>query len=280
MSNPASDRAGRGSYVTAQRDRFEHPLFAKEKFCRGYAWDWLVANAIWKREGHQTEINGKIVTLRRGQLTYAVRFLADKWGWSKSAVDRFLTRLKTEAMIETDTGTGQLIITICNYEKYQEQRDGSGTATEPLTGTAAGQQRDSSGTKKNQDNQDNQDNDDSGPDENWILNEGSDWLISRGFTKTQIPRLINDWLKAYPAKQVRDAIGKAQIAAAANPPAYIATALKNGPRSNLQQFPHQREQSKLDREKAKKEAERREIEQLRAKRKAVMAMSKEDGNVD
>lgn len=104
------------------------------------AWFWLVSRACWKPTPFN--INGKMVTLDRGQVCVSIRTLADEWGWSKSSVDRFITRLKTETMIETEAGQGRLIITICNYSKYQDreeaERDSSGTPT----GTAAGQQRD------------------------------------------------------------------------------------------------------------------------------------------
>ncbi|WP_417790682.1 hypothetical protein [Terasakiella pusilla] len=253
------------NFVLAQRDRFKHPLFRSEKLCRLAAWDWIVAHAVWRREGLRTDINGKTVLLERGQLSYSVRYLADAWNWSKSAVDRFLARLETETMIETATGTGQLVITVCNYDKYQDQKNIAGTATEPLTGTAAGQQRDSSGTNKNQDNQDNQENrerDARDENEAWVLEEGQAYLIAAGSPETQAPRLIDEWLKAYPAKQVRDAIAQAQIGAAGSPPAYIAKVLRNGQYSNLKQFPVNREQSR-------KEAEQAEIERIRAERAAL-----------
>lgn len=133
-------------HVRAQRDRFQHPLFAREKFCRGYAWDWLVAQAAW--QDTRIMVKGTVVALRRGQLSYSVRFLAERWGWSKSVVDRFLGQLKNETMIGTDTGTGQLIITICNYDKYQTAPDAGGTASGTPPGTGAGQERDRSGTNK------------------------------------------------------------------------------------------------------------------------------------
>lgn len=133
-------------YVRAQRARFAHPLFQASKrnpFCQGYAWDWLVANAAWK--DHQIRVGGKVVTIRRGQLCHSVRHLGEVWGWSKSAVDRFLLRLQTEEMIGTDAGTGQTIITICNYDKYQGRRDRSrdsaAEAKGDSSGTAAGQDR-------------------------------------------------------------------------------------------------------------------------------------------
>ncbi|PKR57492.1 hypothetical protein [Thalassospira lohafexi] len=147
-------------FVAGQRSRFEHPLFRATKtrpYCRGYAWDWIVAHAIWSPDGYDDDVGGRVVKLARGQLSYSIRFMAEKWGWSRTATERFIKRLETETMIRTATGTGQLVITVCNYDKYQAEQEESGTATGTATGTAAGQQRDSSGTKNNKDNKDNTD---------------------------------------------------------------------------------------------------------------------------
>ena len=115
-------------FLICQRDRFDHDLFRSEVWCSGYAWDWMVAQAAWKDTKH--DILGKSVMIRRGQFTATVRAMAERFHWSKSSVHRFLTRLQTETMIGTENGTrlgtGKLIITICNYEKYQDQAENSG----------------------------------------------------------------------------------------------------------------------------------------------------------
>jgi hypothetical protein len=149
----SEDEGGKMSgFVKAQRERFDHPLFAREKFCRGYAWDWMIASAAWGDT--RIDVKGQIVTLERGQLCYSVRFMAERFGWSKSAVDRFLTRLKSGTMIETATGTGQLVITICNYDKYQGYDLAAGTVSGTRAGTEAGQERDRSGTNKKNEKKD------------------------------------------------------------------------------------------------------------------------------
>jgi hypothetical protein len=126
------------------RGVFDHPLLArdvsKEPFSRAEAWLWLLAGAAWKDRRYSRA--GHVLTLRRGQLSHSLRYIASAWGWSKSATERFLGRLKTETMIETDTGTGALVITICNYDAYQRVSLPTGTQTGTDGGTAAGQQRD------------------------------------------------------------------------------------------------------------------------------------------
>lgn len=123
------------------RGVWDHPMFqSREPFTRREAWLWLVSEATWRRKA--VLVDGKRVVLERGQLAHSIRFLADKWGWSKSAVARFFDALRTDTMIDTQPGHGVSIITICKYNQYQRvslpDRDASGTET----GTQAGHERD------------------------------------------------------------------------------------------------------------------------------------------
>ena len=107
----------RGLFMV-DRDFFGHPSFADEPYTERLAFIWMIAEACHTAGAARTRKG--VVHLKRGQLTASTRFMAEKWGWNKAKVERFLRRLKTETMIETETGTGQLVITVCNYEKYQD----------------------------------------------------------------------------------------------------------------------------------------------------------------
>lgn len=95
----------------------DHPVFRGETFSRRDAWVWLIENAAWKATA--CNAGGKTVALRRGQLCHSYRHLADAWGWSLGAVQRYLTRLETDTMIERIADGGRMVITVCNYELYQ-----------------------------------------------------------------------------------------------------------------------------------------------------------------
>jgi hypothetical protein len=110
------------------------------------AWAWLVLKACWKPT--KFSVAGSTITVQRGQLCVSRSQLATAWGWSPSAVERFLARLQTEQMIGRETGQGRSIITICNYDKYQDIGNETGQATEQPTG----QQSDSDRTTKEQGN--------------------------------------------------------------------------------------------------------------------------------
>lgn len=169
------------------RGRFEHPLFEREKFCRGYAWDWLCDHAAFK--AMEVSPNGRTVKLERGQLCYSIRYLAKAWNWDKAAVDRFLRRLKSETLIDTRTETGQTIITICDYEYFSGEKETGETPTETPTETAARQQRDSSETNKKEGKQ----NDNISP---LTPHRGEDDLFSEpksNATSSRGTRLPEDW---------------------------------------------------------------------------------------
>lgn len=101
---------------------------------------FLIAEAAWKPT--TVRVGGVMVDLARGQCAHSVRYLAKRWAWSKSRVDRFLTRLKTGTLIGTAVGQGVTVITICKYDEYQIVWLPSGTASGTARGTRAGQQRD------------------------------------------------------------------------------------------------------------------------------------------
>lgn len=151
-------------YIKLHRGWRDNDIFSGE-FSRADAWVWLIEEAAWKPT--RARIKGQTVELDRGELTFSQRFLAEKWGWSKSRVDRFIAELRTEGMIATrskigataghNAGQGQSIITICNYAKYQDRQDDERGNDEPQIGATAGQQRGKEGRREEDKKEENND---------------------------------------------------------------------------------------------------------------------------
>lgn len=137
-------------YYLMHRGWLDHPALTDGEFCRRAMWCDMIEMAAWR--SHRRNVAGKTIELQRGEFTASLRFLAARWGCSKAKVERLVSRLKTETMIETRTETGQLVIRICNYERFQRVPDETETPSETLIETEAGQQRDSSETKENTSN--------------------------------------------------------------------------------------------------------------------------------
>jgi len=82
-------------------------------------------------------IKGQEVVLKQGEVDASFRYLAKRWGWSIGKVQRFLILLKKCSMIEVKTGTGQNLISVCNYGIYQIEQSQNDTQV----GTAPIQER-------------------------------------------------------------------------------------------------------------------------------------------
>lgn len=138
-------------FFAIDRGVWDHPLFAREKFSEREAWLWLLSGAAWADT--RIRIGKSMIGLRRGQLAFATRFLAEKWMWTHSKVVRFLNRLKSDTMIVTEPKRDATLITICNYEKYQSSRNASETQTETPPETEVKRSRNKEEENKQSNNQ-------------------------------------------------------------------------------------------------------------------------------
>lgn len=111
------------------RGWFDHPVFANEPFTEREAWAWLISEAAWKPR--RKRVGRCIFDLQRGQLVVSERFMAQAWRWERSKVHRFLTRLKTEQMIEPLANHSATVVSVCNYDKYQFLPSGGEPPNEP-----------------------------------------------------------------------------------------------------------------------------------------------------
>ncbi|WP_375249528.1 hypothetical protein [Sphingomonas sp.] len=125
-------------YVHIHRSLLGHPAFRNDGEAMAFA--WMVVRAAWRPV--RVRYKGQAIGLERGQLAVSVRDLAEVLDRPKGWVERLLTRLKSETMVETRSGTGVTIITICNYNDFQAEQDSGRTARETTCGTDAGQRQD------------------------------------------------------------------------------------------------------------------------------------------
>jgi hypothetical protein len=128
------------------------------------AWLWLIKEASWR--DRTRVIQGKEIMLERGQLAVSQRFMAGAWNWGHKAVREYLGRLVRFGMVKTACvriefkrgtgegtakGTGITVLTICNYETYQDASHFKGTGEGTAKGTRGAQQGHSRGTNENKD---------------------------------------------------------------------------------------------------------------------------------
>lgn len=85
-------------------------------------WFDLLLMAQW--EDKKVMHDSHLFTLKRGQMIASASFLAERWGKSRPTVIKFLDLLHQDGMIERKILYRQTpILTICNYEKYQQRVD-------------------------------------------------------------------------------------------------------------------------------------------------------------
>jgi hypothetical protein len=109
------------SFYKMERGWMESGFFGEAPYSDREAWCWMIEEAAY--EPTVVPVNGEPVTLQRGQFSASIRFMAEKFQWSKDRVTRFMNRLTKWEMVSTDTSTGQNLVTICNYSKYQDTKD-------------------------------------------------------------------------------------------------------------------------------------------------------------
>ena len=131
--NPIVERRG---WIALERGILDHRLLGPKKpYSYFEAWCWLLFEAAWKprRKGVVNPHGARVViNLQRGQLSHSLRFMAEAWGWTVKRVRSFLQLLQRESAVGlekgTPRGTVQTVITICNYEHYQNAERAKGTA--------------------------------------------------------------------------------------------------------------------------------------------------------
>lgn len=95
------------------------------KFSRLEAWIDMLINVNYVDK--KTVIKGTVYHVKRGQSIYSLSTWAKRWKWDKSATRRFLQLLEKDGMITMVNETQTTQITICNYERYQDERNASET---------------------------------------------------------------------------------------------------------------------------------------------------------
>ena len=121
-------------WVKLHRKIIDNPYWQSEPFTRGQAWVDLLLMANHKPGFVRKQ--GVRVDISPGDIGMSETELAARWQWSRGKVRRFVEELEVDGMVErknTETDRRKLIISICNYSKYQDQSSTDGTGDGPTT---------------------------------------------------------------------------------------------------------------------------------------------------
>jgi len=128
-------------------------IWDEKPFDRPRAWIdlLLLANHADKK----IMFNGKPLVIKRGQYLTSIRKLAERWGWGRDKVSRFLNVLVSEEMLFKDSDENRTLLTVINYEVYQDSSD---TDKDTDKDTGRTQTRHQQGTNNNDNNDNNENN--------------------------------------------------------------------------------------------------------------------------
>lgn len=122
-------------WIKLYRQLAENELWLSQPFTRGQAWVDLIMLANYS-DGY-IRIRGVRYEIKRGQVGWSEKNLAKRWKWSRGKVRRFLEELeKNDSQIVQQKNNVTTLLSIANYEKYQN----NGTANKTPNGTTDGHQ--------------------------------------------------------------------------------------------------------------------------------------------
>lgn len=124
----------RKGWIRLYRKIEDNSMWLNEPFTRGQAWVDLLLLA--NHQDGYIRVAGERIKIKRGQVGWSKKSLAERWRWSRGKVQRFLGELsKMEHQIEQQILVHTTVITIINYDKYQKNGATDGHQIEQQTDT-------------------------------------------------------------------------------------------------------------------------------------------------
>lgn len=105
------------NYFLLNRSIFENELWLSEPFDKNRAWIDMIGNANYE-EG-MFFVRGNEVKVKRGELAWSERFMANRWKWSRDKVRGYMSYLSNRGQIIPQKNNIISLIKIVNYDKYQ-----------------------------------------------------------------------------------------------------------------------------------------------------------------
>ena len=99
------------------RQMFENPVVNKDSEYF-YVWCWILTYATYEEK--RVLFNGKDIVLEKGQLLTTTKHIATSLNINESKVNRILKKLKIEKQIDKQTSSRNTLITVLNWNLYQE----------------------------------------------------------------------------------------------------------------------------------------------------------------
>jgi hypothetical protein len=153
-------------------------------FSKAEAWIDILMEVQHDEKQFKTIIKSTVITCDRGQSIKSIQTWADRWTWSKSAVQRFLKLLTREEMITLENLKKTTRLTVCNYSTYQNKR----IASESQVNRKRIADESQVGTDNNDNNANNENN-----DNNYTIEQVRNEFFKQGLTDSDAEKFFNHY---------------------------------------------------------------------------------------
>lgn len=103
---------------------------------------WIDLLLLANHDDKKVSIDGKPVTVKRGQYLTSTLKLSERWGWSRNKTKRFLGALESDGMVNTERTNKGTLVNVVNYSVYQGLKNSDEPPDEPPDELADGHQKD------------------------------------------------------------------------------------------------------------------------------------------
>ena len=105
-------------YIKIYRSVTRNQIWNDKPFSKGQAWIDLLLRANHKDS--KVLINDTWIEIKPGETIWSIKDMAERWGWSRSKVGRFIDGLQTERMVNQKRTSKFTKISVVNWKKYQQ----------------------------------------------------------------------------------------------------------------------------------------------------------------
>jgi len=103
-------------YCLAYRSAWKNPIF--RDLLEAGVWNWIYQSCAWKET--TARVNGCVYDLKRGELVTTISFISQGFRISPQSTRTLIKNLEKSGMINTRTNKQATIISVCNYDKFQD----------------------------------------------------------------------------------------------------------------------------------------------------------------
>ena len=109
-------------FIKLARRTFDHYLWAESRTLSKFE-AWLDLLQLAAHSPTKRIIRGHVIEIGRGEIIASLRYLGERWNWKKDKVASFLGLIEQDQMIRRSTRQTETVVTVCNYDRYNNTPD-------------------------------------------------------------------------------------------------------------------------------------------------------------